>query len=114
VITKILEVRDKMTFISVLAISTRWESEEQRYYLARAGYDRDGSIIILVRLADCKASCDPYEWSPGDSRTMPHAHDYIEKHFDELKDGDVVDVRVILGETDMPALSERLAKACQI
>jgi hypothetical protein len=112
VITKILEVRDKMTFISVLAISTRWESEEQRYYLARAGYGRDGSIIILVRLADCKASCDPYEWPDG--RTMPNAHDFIEKHFDELKDGDVVDVRVILGETDTPALSERLDPACQI
>jgi len=35
------------------------------------------------------------------------AHDYIEKHFNELKDGDVIDVEHILGETTKKKRSER-------
>ena len=38
---------------------------------------------------------------------MQTAHLYIEKNFDALKDGDVVDVQFILGESDKPKTSER-------
>jgi len=36
------------------------------------------------------------------------AHQYIRVHFDELKDGDVVDVQFIMGKTTEPKISERL------
>ena len=39
-------------------------------------------------------------------RTMPTAHYWIIEHFDEIQDGAVVDVRVILGETTEPAPAE--------
>ena len=35
-----------------------------------------------------------------------NAHHYIQEHFDELHDGDVVDVEFILGETKAPKVSE--------
>ena len=35
------------------------------------------------------------------------AHHYIIEHWDKLRDGDVVDVSFILGETQQPKVSER-------
>jgi hypothetical protein len=104
---KMLEVRDKGTFIPVLCIRPVPENEGQRYLLRRDGYAGDESehCIIVVK-AQCRGvSYDPYNW-PSDTRTMPNAHHYIEQHWNELKDGDVVDVQFILGETDKPKISE--------
>jgi hypothetical protein len=39
---------------------------------------------------------------------MPVSHNYIIDHFDELADGDVVDVEFILGEKPAKKVSERL------
>lgn len=103
-IAKCLEVRDRMTFIPVVAINTAPANEGQRYLLRRAGYNAEGATVILVSLNDCRGQNDPYEWN---SRTMGSAHVYIEAHWDELNDGDVVDVEFILGETTEPKKSER-------
>ena len=46
---------------------------------------------------------DPYDWC---DRTMKTAHVFIEQNFTKLNDGDVVDVRVILGEEEVSALPE--------
>lgn len=107
---KVLEIRDEGTFIPALAIKMLGANETQAYYLRRLGYPADGSSIMLMVLDSGKATNDPYEWSSRGMgpRTMPNAHVSIIKHFDELKDGDVVDVQVILGETARPKVSERL------
>ena len=110
-IFKTLEVRDDMTHIPVLAISMLAENAIQAYYVhERCGHPRDGRSIVLMRLYDLKATNDPYEWPSitGDQRTLPNAHNWIIDHFSELKDGDVVDVSYILGETGVPKISERL------
>ena len=44
---------------------------------------------------------------------MPIAHNYVLDHFDELEDGDVVDVEFILGETEVKKTSERLPFVCE-
>ena len=41
-------------------------------------------------------------------RTMPMAHSWIREHFDEIKDGDVVDVEFLAGVSSAPKVSERL------
>ena len=106
-IIKLLEVRDRATFLPVFAISTEPSNEGQRYLLRRCGFNPSGSAIIIARLnGEQPSSADAYFW--GD-RTMQAAHLYIEQHFHELKDGDVVDVEFILGETDKPKQSERIA-----
>jgi len=106
--TKALEIRDENTFIPALAVDMNPASEEQRYLLRRCGYLCDGRPnVVLTRLdGSGKATNDPYEWG---GRTWPNAHNWIIEHWDELADGDVVDVSFILGETQTPKVSERFA-----
>lgn len=101
---KLFEVRDRATFLPVFAISTAPNDEGQRYLLGRCGFI-DGRAIILARLnGEHPSSADAYFW--GD-RTMATAHDYIERNWHTLSNGDVVDVEFILGETTQPKTSER-------
>jgi len=118
--TKLLEIRDEGTCILAIGIQMqappdppvpRWEDTVAYWFLHyRSGYPEDGSSIMLMCLEDGRATNDPYEWGSRGMglRTMPNAHNYIIEHWDELKDGDVVDVQVILGETTEPKKSERL------
>ena len=103
---KALEIRDEGTFIPALAVDMNPAGEHQRYLLRRCGYSCDGRAnVILTRLdGNGRATNDPYEWS---GRTWPIAHNYIIEHWEELHDGDVVDVSFILGETEKPKVSER-------
>jgi hypothetical protein len=108
--SKVLEVRDVATRIDALAIRMKGCNPIQHYYFRCCGYPEDGSSIMLMKLYDGKATNDPYEWPAitGDQRTMPVAHNWIIHHFDELKDGDVVDVAFLLQDTEKPKVSERL------
>ncbi len=104
-IIKLLEIRDRGTFLPVFAINTEASNEGQRYLLRRCGFSPDGCSIIIARLnGEGNSSADAYHWN---DRTMHAAHLYIDEHFDSLKDGDVVDVEFILKETDQPKTSER-------
>jgi hypothetical protein len=109
---KVIEVRDKGTCIGALAV--RMFSPDRTaplgYWLRRYGYPADGSSIMLIKLSDGRATNDPYEWPglTGDRRTMPVAHNWIINNWDDVADGDVVDVQVILGETGTPKTSERV------
>jgi hypothetical protein len=109
---KIFEVRDRMTFMPVLAVRLGSEGEAERYLLSRAGYGVTAAdqarYVLLMRLGGGHGefNCDPHEWSQA-TRTIPMAHRYILEHWDELESGDVVDVEYICGETPMPKRSER-------
>lgn len=116
--TKLIEVRDRATFIPCIASRMKvctdrghpeyWEKE--RYLLGRVGYRGDSCRLVLFtylqggRLAEY----DPEAWGLN-PRTIPVAHDWVEKHWFEISSGDVVDVEFILGETTTKKVSERLA-----
>jgi hypothetical protein len=106
---KLFEIRDAHTFIPAVAVqcSTLAGSvtPEERYLLRRSGYGED-NCVLLTRLAGGKSEYDPYSW--GD-RTMNAAHLHIERNWNRLASGDVVDVEFSLGETKEPKLSERLS-----
>lgn len=108
-IAKTFEIRDRATFIAALAIQCDPASEAERYLLARSGYglapEDQRKYVILCRLDGNLSTCDPYDWPRG---TMPAAHDYIQKHFDKLMTGSVIDVEFIQGVTSMPKLSEAI------
>ena len=106
--TKILELRDRATFIPVLAMRLSSENEAERSLLARGGWGINSEdhkqYIILMRMdGQVNANFDPCDW--GD-RTFSVAHSYITKEFDNLVSGDVVDVEFILGETDTKKVAQ--------
>jgi hypothetical protein len=105
---KCLELRDANTFVPVICVRPVPMNEAQRYLLRRDGYRGDVTEPCIIMIdAQCRGvAYDPYEWR-GDRRTKPQAHKYIADHWRDLKDGDVIDVQFILGETTSPKLSER-------
>jgi len=106
--TKCLEIRDAGTFIPVICIRPVPENEAQRYLLRRDGYCGDPSETCIIYIgAQCRhVAYDCYDW-PAQPRTNRAAHDYITKNWFTLRDGDVVDVQFILGETKTKKVSER-------
>jgi len=104
---KCLELRDSMTFIPVICIRPVPVNAAQAYLLRRDGYsgDYETEHCIIMIDAQCRGvAYDPYDWT-GD-RTKRTAHIYIQQHWHELRDGDVVDVQHSLGETEKPKVSE--------
>ena len=106
-ITKALEIRDRGTFIPMFAIQMTPSNLEQKYLLRRAGYGSDQTLIMLGYMGESGMVCcyDYYDWN---DRTRQTAHQHIQNNFNELKDGDVIDVEFILGETDKCKISDRL------
>lgn len=116
---KLLELRDRATFIPLLCIDMNDAHEytdrgfmaegftERAYLLRRCGYGLDGYPTIGIAHAQGgeRFRVDPYDWA---DRTYQVAHGYIIQHWSQLKDGDVVDVEFILGETPSKKISERL------
>jgi hypothetical protein len=109
---KLLELRDEGTLIPLLCVDMNPAGTigegymAQRNLLSRSGYPCDGRPnIAITHLAASGDACsnDPYFWN---GRTRPVAHDFIIKNWAMLKDGDVVDVQFILGETTAPKVSE--------
>ena len=109
---KCLELRDKGTFVPVICIRPLPDNEGQRYLLRRDGYSCEPTDDIIIMIdAQCRGvSYDPYDWGGRDIRTKPVAHKYIMENWATLKDGDVVDVQFVLGETAAPKQSERLTE----
>lgn len=102
---KLFEVRDRMTFLPVMATLIAPQNRAQHYLCRRAGFDPSVPYIILTKLTDYKTHYDEYSW--GD-RTIKVTHGYIIENWDKLYDGDVIDVEFILGEKEEPAQSEFL------
>ena len=95
-ITKMLEIRDEGTCIPVIAIRMVGGSAVEDRFLRRCGYPQDGHGVVLMTLSDQRTNSEAYGWSG--CRTMTAAHNFIIDNFDTLYEGQVVDVRVILGE----------------
>ncbi len=110
-IAKTFEVRDRATFIPVMAVKLLPACEKDRYLLGRAGYGTashdQAAYVFLCRIdgGEGKGACDPYDWGQN-PRTMHVAHLHLQKHFDELESGAVICVEHILGERDTPKVSE--------
>lgn len=102
---KLIEIRDEGTAIIALCVdmnpATKWEFACLRRY----GFPCDMMPNIMLTHANGgkKANNDYEDW--GD-RTFAVAHKYITENWADIKDGDVVDVSFILGETTTKKISE--------
>lgn len=104
--TKTFEIRDSHTFIAAMAIKLDADNERDSYLLRRAGYgDPTDQYVLLTKLDGGITNYDPYGWG---NRTMANAHVYIQREFDSLETGAVIDVEYILGETAQPKESEQI------
>lgn len=110
-IVKLFEIRDRATFIPVLAVRLDYKTEAERFLLRRAGYNpiqiqpsyEGEPYVLLSKLDGVRATYDPYAW---DSGTMCEAHTYILANWRELETGAVIDVEFIRGDTTEPKKSE--------
>ena len=107
---KTFEVRDRGTFVPILAVKLVPGNEADRYLLSRAGYGptraAQAEYVQVIRIdgGEGKSDCDPTNWS----RTLQVAHQFILQHWKALESGDVIDVEYILGETRSRKVSECL------
>ena len=107
-IAKLFEIRDEGTLIVALAVKLSPSCQVEQRCLARAGYARGGNDVWLTKISGGygKGTSDPFRHGLG--RTMRFAHKTIEKQFDRLDTGAVVDVHYMLGETPEPCKSDLL------
>lgn len=104
-ITKLVEIRDRATFIPALAVEF---NGEENFLLRRAGFACKRHIM-LIKLVDSRAAFFSNAWM---DRTMQVAHRHLEEvgllqlGVDVLTAGNVIDVEYILGETPEPKQSE--------
>lgn len=107
---KLLEIRDRGTFIPAIALRQSYPFvEADRYLMARAGFglefEQQFEHVLLFQIISEVCHYDPHTWP---NRTMKTAHLYVLEHFEEIDSGAVIDVEFILGETDHPKESEAL------
>ena len=108
--TKCIEIRDSATRILVFGLPMNPADLTEHKYMHSEGYPLDGSAVILFVCSNQKATVDPDGWGAlgyGD-RTMQTAHSWIIENWSEIETGEVVDVRVILGEATESARSDML------
>lgn len=109
--SKTFEIRDRGTFIPVLAIRLDPATEADRFLISRAGYGKTPELqagyILMIKLIDAsKSNYDPYKWTDPELR---EAHLHIRANFDSLPTGDVIDLEFLRGETSVKKLSEAIA-----
>lgn len=103
---KMFELRDHGTFIPLLCIRPGNRSLEHPFIakmIWRCGW-RDSDAVIVMSFGDA-TRCQSYPYAWGD-RTFHTAHLHIQENWSKLSTGDLIDVRVLLGETDKPCESE--------
>ena len=103
---KIIEIRDRGTYIPVMAIKMQSDNPAEQYHLKDQGYSEDYPCIMVVRME--KGHIATYNASDYGDRTMCQSHLHIIEHYDRLKSGDVVDVEYVLGEVDKPKVSQNI------
>lgn len=110
---KLFEIRDRATFIAVMAVHLHTDDVKEYRLLRKAGYadsqisgrlDADEPYIVLCKLDGVEANYDPFCWP--NQRTMGTAHRHIIEEWFRLQSGDVIDVEFILGESAVPKPSE--------
>lgn len=105
--TKVLEIRDKLTCIPALALMIHGGPGDRRDHIVwRAGFGPNG-CVLLIHLQTSESHFETHEWNNGKGcRTMTTVHEHLMDNWAGIKDGDLIDVRVLLGEAKEPCESE--------
>ena len=96
---KRVEIRDRATLVPAIALRVKGNDS----LMTRGGFYGESSPILLIHLLRPEVQHDPFAWI---GRTIHEAHKWLEANWDKFKDGDVLDVEFILGETKKPKESD--------
>lgn len=111
---KLIEIRDRGTFVPALAVRLCSEVEQEQWLLRRAGWSDEAARgeangaetgVMLYPLTGNRAFCEPFGWG---GRTYPIVHQHLIVNWNDIKPGDVIDVEFILGEVSTPKQSEKV------
>lgn len=114
--TKLFEIRDSMTFLVVSATLIGIGDEQsndapamkrESWLLWRTGW-KPGTVVVTRIGNRIETEWDPHVWQERTgTRTVRIAHEYIVKHWDELRSGDLICVETILGQRAKPKDTEQ-------
>lgn len=94
---KMFEVRDVATMIPIMAIKVNGSTDQDKYLAGRANL-LDGDIIVIdIHKEFATSISDNHERY----RTLKVAHNHLDRYFDSLENGSVIDIEFILGEKDV-------------
>ena len=110
---KFFEIRDRGTFIPVIAIRLTAERGTQDDWLLQRGGFAEWQLrpecqtpyVVVWRLEGGEGNYDPFNWP---NRTMAGAHQHILAQWASLNSGDVIDTEYLRGERLEPKQSERV------
>jgi hypothetical protein len=113
---KLVELRDRATFIPMIAVKLTHRGAAEAYLLRAAGFGdtqidplKDPSVqpyVVLVNLVKDEAHWDAFQWS--NRRSFTPVHFWLINNWDSFTSGDVLDVEYILKEVAEPKQSQRL------
>lgn len=102
---KLVEIRDRATFIPAFAIRMIPEADCEKFLMSMVGYrDYFDPCIILISIEAPWHSARHWDEWTNSPRTMKVAHRFIEENWNDIKNGEVIDVEFILKEVDKPCL----------
>lgn len=107
-ITKFFEVRDIATTMPVMVTKLQPINSDEDWLIKKGLGSSPYPLFLMTQLARGVSNFDPYNWIG--ERTTKLAHDFIEKHFDNLTTGSVIDIQYILGEKDITKKSQNPEK----
>lgn len=100
--TKVFEVRDRLTFIPIMAIRLNQEDPQERYLVRQSGWTAE---FIFARINNMHFTMG-IEWQKD--RTLGTVTRHIRENWNNLISGEVIDVEFVLGEVSKPKRAQRL------
>ena len=120
---KLFELRDSATCIPIMGVCVKadtllrgFRDERERWLIRRGGWGPTQEGLYLMRVnpdekvyaAALVGNSMLFRMSEyvSESRSYKVAFEHIAEHWHELESGDLIDVRVVLGEEELPAESD--------
>jgi hypothetical protein len=95
---------DAATFIPMVATKLAPSNMHEAYLIRAVGWGEQNPIFFYDLETTPRIQARAYNWNNNRTRTV--AHEYIEKNFDNLKSGQVIDVEFIMGLSKEPKQSQ--------
>jgi hypothetical protein len=92
---KFLEIRFGSAFIPAVALRAIPRNQKERYILSRAGFSSPGIFLAPLQGIEFPSL-----------KAFGFTLNYLERHWDAVSSGDVIDVDYLTGERDKPRITE--------